>query len=152
MPPKVVTLKRLLYRQAHSADQATLKHMQQQRFVWFALVPNYAESYGDIHRRYRPTRPLRLLDISTMAMRRVIAHELGVSVEMIHPDEQYSGGGGNHLVHLILEPLLQAYDLDGTIIEDERADEECEGATEVVLRGSCVRYVNRVFNAPNTTR
>jgi hypothetical protein len=87
-----------------------------------------------------------------MAMRRVIAHELGVSVEMIHPDEQYSGGGGNHLVHLILEPLLQAYDLDGTIIEDERADEECEGPTEVVLRGSCVRYVNRVFDAPNTTR
>ena len=152
MPPKVVTLKRLLYRQAHSADQATLKHMQLQRFVWFALVPNYAESYGDIHRQYRPTRPLRLLDISTMAMRRVIAHELGVSLEMIDPDEQYSGGGGNHLVHLILEPLLQAYDLDGTIIEDDRADKECEGPTEVVLRGSCVRYVNRVFNAPNTTR
>lgn len=34
---------------------------------------------------------------------------------------------------------------DGTIIDSTRADEECEGATEVVLRGSCVRYVNRVF-------
>jgi hypothetical protein len=49
-------------------------------------------------------------------------------------------------------PVPAAYDLDGTIIEDERADEECEGPTEVVLRGSCVRYVNRVFDAPNTTR
>jgi hypothetical protein len=145
MPPKVVTLKRLLHRQAHTTDQATLKQMQRQKFVWFALVPNYGESYGKIQRIYRPTRPLRLLDLSTMAMRRVIAHELGVDVERIHPDEQYSGGGGNHLVHVILEPLLQTYSLDGTIIDSARADEECGGPTEVVLRGSCVRYVNRVF-------
>jgi hypothetical protein len=81
-----------------------------------------------------------------MAMRRVIAHELGVDVERIHPDEQYSGGGGNHLVHVILEPLLQTYSLDGTIIEDYRTDEQCEGPTEIVLRGSCVRYVKRLYD------
>ena len=76
----------------------------------------------------------------------------GPTILNIWPKAPKEGQRGNHLVHLILEPLLQAYDLDGTIIEDARADEECEGPTEVVLRGSCVRYVNRVFNAPNTTR
>ncbi len=62
------------------------------------------------------------------------------------PNDQYSGDSGNLDVHQVLEPLLQTYSLDGTIIDSARADEECEGATEVVLRGSsCVRYVNRVF-------
>ena len=80
-----------------------------------------------------------------MAMRRVIAHELGVPLLKIHPNDQYSGDLGNLDVHRILEPLLQTYSLDGTIIEDDRADEQCEGPTEIVLRGSCVRYVKRVF-------
>lgn len=48
-------------------------------------------------------------------------------------------------MHQVLEPLLQTYSLDGTIIEDYRTDKQCEGPTEVVLRGSCVRYVNRIF-------
>ena len=37
------------------------------------------------------------------------------------------------------------FDLDGTIIEDARADVECQGPTEVVLRGSSVRHIQRVF-------
>ena len=145
MPPKIVTWRKLLYRQAHTAIEANKKQMHKETFVWFATVPNYGEFYGDIHRRYRPTRPLRLLDISTMAMRKVIAHELGVPLSRIHPNDQYSGGADNLDVHKVLEPLLQTYSLDGTIIEDDRADDECEGPTEIVLRGSCVRYVNRVF-------
>jgi hypothetical protein len=87
-----------------------------------------------------------------MAMRKVIARELEVELRTIHPNDQYSGDADNLRVHQVLEPLLQTYSLDGTIIEDYRTDEQCEGPTEIVLRGSCVRYVNRVFNAPNTTR
>jgi hypothetical protein len=125
--------------------EANKKQFEKESFVWFATVPNYGQFYGDIHRRYRPTRPLRLLDISTMAMREIIARELGVELLTIHPNDQYSGDAGNLHVHQVLEPLLQTYSLDGTIIDSARADEECGGPTEVVLRGSCVRYVNRVF-------
>ena len=80
-----------------------------------------------------------------MAMRQVIALELGVPLFSINPNDQYDGGSGNLLAHQVFEPLLQAYGLDGTIIEDARADVECQGPTEIVLRGSCVRYVKRVF-------
>ena len=45
----------------------------------------------------------------------------------------------------LLEPLLKAYKLDGTIIEDQRADEACAGPTEVVLRVASLRYINRVY-------
>ena len=59
-----------------------------------------------------------------MAMRKVIAHELGVPLPRIHPNDQYSGGADNLDVHRVLEPLLQTYSLDRTIIEDDRADYE----------------------------
>jgi len=146
MSPKVVIFRNLLYRQAHTPLEASKKQMHRENFVWFATIPNYGLNYGDIHRRYRTTRPLRLLDISTMEMRKVIADELGVSILRIHPNDQYSGDEGNLDVHKVLEPLLQTYSLDGTIIEDCRTDELCEGPTEVVLRGSCVRYVKRIFD------
>ena len=146
MPPEIVTWEELLYRQAHTAIEANKKQMHKESFVWFATVPNYGEFYGDIHRRYKPTRPLRLLDISTMAMRKVIARELGVELLSIHPNDQYSGDADNLRVHQVLEPLLQKYSLDGTIIEDYRTDEQCEGPTEIVLRGSCVRHVKRLYD------
>ena len=80
-----------------------------------------------------------------MAMRQVIALQLGVSLFSINPNDQYEGDRGNLLAHQVFEPLLQAYGLDGTIIEDARADVECQGPTEVVLRGSSVRHIQRVF-------
>ena len=147
MSLKIVTFKKgkVLYRQAHTLVEASKKQMLREEFVWFALVPNYGVFYGDIHRRYKLTRPLRLLDISTMAMRQVIALQLGVSLFSINPNDQYEGDRGNLLAHQVFEPLLQAYGLDGTIIEDARADEECQGPTEVVLRGSSVRHIQRIF-------
>jgi hypothetical protein len=81
-----------------------------------------------------------------MAMRKVIARELGVELRTIHPNDQYSGDADNLRVHQVLEPLLQKYSLDGTIIEDYRTDEQCEGPTEIVLRGSCVRHVKRLYD------
>jgi hypothetical protein len=146
MPPKVVNYRNLLYRQAHTRLEATKKQMHRDNFVWFATVPNYGQYYGDIHRRYKPTRPLRLLDISTMEMREVIADELQIPISMIDPNDQYSGDQGNLDAHHVLEPILLKYSLDGTIIEDCRTDDLCAGPTEVVLRGSCVRYVKRIFD------
>ena len=76
----------------------------------------------------------------------VIAFELGEPIKSLDPEDQYSAGTStNYLMHTLLEPLLLKYNMDGTIIEDVRADEECEGPTEVVLRGSCVRHTKRVF-------
>jgi hypothetical protein len=63
------------------------------------------------------------------------------TLKQLHPDEQYSGGSGNAALHAVLRPLLGRNRLDGTIIEDSRADDESAGPTEIVLRGSRVRYV-----------
>lgn len=143
---RIVRFRKRLYRQAHTDLAATKKNMLSHRFVWFALVPNYGENYGDIHRIFKPTKVLRLLDISTMEDREIIAEELGIPVQALHPDDQYSGGTKtNAAMHSLLEPLLKAYKLDGTIIEDRRADEACEGPTEVVLRVASLRYINRVL-------
>ena len=59
--------------------------MQKLRFVWFALVPDYGEHYGDVKRIYKPTRTLRLLDLSTMHARMVIALELGEPIKSLDP-------------------------------------------------------------------
>lgn len=146
MSLRVVNYKKRLDRQAHKEPLARMKEMQKLRFVWFALVPDYGEYYGDVKRIYKPTRTLRLLDLSTMHDRMVIALELGEPIKSLDPEDQYSAGTStNYLMHSLLEPLLLKYNLDGTIIEDARADEECQGPTEVVLRGSSVRHIKRVF-------
>ena len=143
---RIVRYTKRLYRQAHTDLAATKKQMLRKPFVWFALVPNYGENYGDVHRIFKPTKALRLLDISTMQDREIIAEKLGIEVQALDPDDQYCGGTKtNAAMHSLLEPLLKAYKLDGTIIEDGRADEACQGPTEVVLRVASLRYINRVF-------
>lgn len=105
-------------------------------FNWFALEPGYGtdKTYGPIVSTWAiRDHPLRLLNLSTMKHRRRIAHLLNINIKGIEPNEQYSGGAGNHRVHQILLPLLRTYGLDGTYINDSEADEDCEGPTEVVL-------------------
>ena len=89
--------------------------MQKQRFVWFVLVPHYGEYYGDVHRIFKPTRTLRrLLDLSTMDVRMVIAFELGEPIKSLDPEDQYSAGTStNYLMHTLLEPLLLKYNMLG---------------------------------------
>ena len=142
----IVTWEGALHRQAPSLETARKKFMESQRFVLFALWADYGKDYGHVKRVYDTTKPLRLLDLSTMAMRAVIAAELGMPLAKLSPDDQYSGGAGNHVVHNLLLPLLVKHRLDGTIIEEHRADDDCQGPTEIVLRGCRVRHVLRVFN------
>lgn len=67
-----------------------------------------------------------------------IAYRKRVTLAM-HPDEQYSGGKGNLVAHLCLKNLLNAHKLDGTYINEDEADEDCEGPTEVVIQTNHVK-------------
>ena len=71
-------------------------------------------------------------------------HLLSIRVVQIEPDEQYSGGSGNLRVHQLLVPLLSAYGLDGTYINDLETDEECGGPTEVVLTRAGIPRITKI--------
>ena len=103
---------------------------------WFAITPDYGsdDTYGPIVSTWRLNEDLAVLDISTMKVRRLLAHILDIPVTNIDCDEQYSGGRGNMKVHAALLPIVENEDLDGTIILDDVSDEDCEGPSELVLR------------------
>ena len=105
---------------------------------WFANEKGYgsADTYGPIISTWVLGKSLRLLDISTSDARKLIAGLLDIPVHTIDCDEQYSGGAGNRQVHDRFKPLLQRMKLQGTIIREDDADSDCEGADEVVLFAS----------------
>ena len=104
-------------------------------FSFFALEPSYGsdDTYGPIRSVWTLRRDLRLLNISTTASRDHLADRLGIDPETIGCDEQYEGGASNRRVHHLMRPAIQELGLDGTIIREDEADEECEGATEVCV-------------------
>ena len=105
---------------------------------WFANEKGYgsADTYGPIISTWVLGKSLRLLDISTSDARKLIAGLLDIPVHTIDCDEQYSGGAGNRQVHDRFKPLLIRLKLQGTIIREDDADSDCEGADEVVLFAS----------------
>ena len=105
---------------------------------WFANEKGYgsADTYGPIISTWVLGKSLRLLDISTSDTRKLIAELLDIPVQTIDCDEQYSGGAGNRQVHDRFKPLLIRLKLQGTIIREDDADSDCEGADEVVLFAS----------------
>ena len=105
---------------------------------WFANEKGYgsADTYGPIISTWVLGKSLRLLDISTSDTRKLIAGLLDIPVHTIDCDEQYSGGAGNRQVHDRFKPLLIRLKLQGTIIREDDADSDCEGADEVVLFAS----------------
>lgn len=69
-----------------------------------------------------------------MEDRIALATALGVSMRDVSCNEQYAGGAANKAFHTLIRDYLVRHKLDGTFISEDEADDECEGATEVVLR------------------
>lgn len=128
---RVVELPRgsLLYKRSHKA----INVLPTSGFVWFARELGYGsdDTYGPIISTWKARRALRLLNISRESDRDQF-RDLGGDV--VSCNTQYSGGADNERFHLMILPFLIANKLDGTYIDEREADEECAGATEVVLR------------------
>ena len=105
-------------------------------FSFYALQPSYGDdaSYGPIHSVWTLQDELKLLNIGTVATRRRLREDFGVSAQALDCDNQYSGGAANRAAHRELLPVLKYYKADGTIIRDADSDEDCEGPNEVVVR------------------
>jgi hypothetical protein len=60
---------------------------------WFALVPNYGESYGPISHKYKVIKSPRLINLGKNSVRQKIITKLLPNVSnikfLIDPDEQY---------------------------------------------------------------
>lgn len=154
------TIRRVLYRRTKTPPQKSVNYNST---VWFAYKKGYgsAETYGPFVSKWRPTRPLKLLDIGKESTREELARLLNPEWtedeirRAVHGggsfscDEQYSGGSANRKFHAMIRPLVvDLLHLHGTVIVDGRADEECRGPSEVVLyvprRAKLVRYAGVV--------
>jgi hypothetical protein len=128
-----------IYKQFHTylpLDQMT-------GLQWFALLPNYGEVYGPIHKSYKWIKTPKLLDIGNADIRAMIRDTIRTKdpriVELSDPDEQYSGGASNKKYHLLVQQYF-GDDYDGTIIDENHLQgndaysvQDLEGASEVVL-------------------
>lgn len=115
-------------------------------FYWFAMTPGYGsdDTYGPIVTTWKLTRPLQLLNISTMRYRERLIKQYNIPDSILDPDEQYSGGKGNIVAHRALEPILNSNGLDGTYISESEADEDCQGASEIVLTRKALKYIQKM--------
>ena len=109
-------------------------------FSFFALEPAYGSdsSYGPIHSVWTLRRNLELLNISTAASRTNLADRFGIDANTITCNEQYDGGASNRRVHHLMHPAIENLRLDGTIMREAEADEDCEGANEVCVLQSAL--------------
>ena len=106
--------------------------------MWTVMVASMVRSIiraGVACQRWSPRRHgLELAKSQSRRSDAIRLDEYAVSTETCHPVAFLAGGLPKLHVHQILEPLLRAYSLDSTIIEEKSADvEDCDGPTEVVL-------------------
>ena len=116
---------------------------------WFALSAEYFEddTYGPIITTWKTKVPLNFLNISTMKKRHRIAQELDRplrQLDWLDCDEQYAGGQENAKTQRMLMPVIRQYKLDGTYIHDDEADEECCGASEIVLVPQSIKKITKL--------
>lgn len=123
----------VVYRRSKSPD--SLGAMKKRgRFVWFALTRDYGvNSYGAILASYTVRKPILLLNIGTVEMRRAISTVYGIPFANLSCNEQYSGGGANAQFHNAIKPVLKSLKVHGTFISDDSSNTNCEGPTEIVL-------------------
>ena len=141
-----VIMKQGSYLYKRSFKTVTKERMKRKQWQWFALKVGYGENdtYGPIVSTWQTRRDLKLLDISTMEQRRTIAFHAGISVTMLDPNYQYSGSAQNEKVHKLLQSYLKQHRYDGTIIDEDRANENCSGASEVVLSTTSALTLTKV--------
>jgi hypothetical protein len=85
---------------------------------------------------WRVERDLQLLNISNTAVRQHLIATYGLNAATLDCNEQYAAGLNNRAAHRQLQVVIDEYQLDGTIIRERDADEDCDGATEVVVLSS----------------
>jgi hypothetical protein len=110
---------------------------------WFSLLPNYGESYGNIHTKYRFIKQPKLLDIGNGDIRTMIRETIkpfDSSIDLLSdPDEQYSGTSSNKKYHALVQQYF-GDEYDGTIIDEHNLRgnkdylaDDLAGPSEVVL-------------------
>ena len=118
------------------------------RLQWFALDPNYGESYGPIHKKYKLKNKEKLLDIGNGNIREMIEEKMKTDpsdykkiLEYSNPNYQYSGGKENTKYHDLVKKYFEN-EYDGTIIDEKHLissdsgkykDEDMEGPSEIVI-------------------
>jgi hypothetical protein len=116
------------------------------------MQPGYGSdwTYGPIVTSWHVEERVSLLDISKKSYRvsglKSYLKEANIPFDLdeLSCDNQYSGGNGNKRFHKIIEPLLKEWGLDGTYIHEDDADEDCEGASEVVIMKSSLWKVAKM--------
>ena len=143
LPIKKIPKNSLLYKRSH--HKLLKSSFKKYKLHWFALSPGYGsdDTYGPIITTWKIEKNMKFLNISTMKNRRIIAKELDINIYKLDPNEQYSGGQGNIKIHEILMPIISKYKLNGTYINDEEADEDCEGPTEIVLTRESIKNISK---------
>jgi hypothetical protein len=135
MHDRIVVLKRgkVMYRRStHPETIASL--VRRDRFVWLAFEPAYGvNSYGPRLTTWTVQKPLRLLNIGSMDVRRAISVLYDIPIATLVCDEQYSGGEPNMRFHKTIAPILRSLRVHGTFISDTSSNADCEGPSEVVL-------------------
>ena len=120
---------------------------------WYSLEPGYGESYGNYITTYVLKKDLNLLNLGIMSSRNSLVENIINRAEnesdkeaikfLIDPDEQYSGGSSNRLLHKLIQDYTY---FDGTYInEKEVDDEDLEGPSEVVLFGDQTQLIYNPF-------
>jgi len=145
---KTEKYKKLLYRR--SFKQSKPITTQTDHPVWFSNIACYGEedSYGPIVSTYASERSLCLIPLHTMKLRKELYEHIKKDINgtardkhvklnhlefLLNPDEQYSGGISNKSLHKILKKIFLSDGIDGTIIDETKADELCCGISEIVL-------------------
>jgi len=141
----VIVLKQGQYLYRRSWTPVTKNKLAEHRYQWFALTPGYGsdDTYGPIVSTWTNVKPLVLLNISNSHTRRALAYKLGIEQYVLSCDYQYSGGRTNKESHEHISQYLRKAKLHGTYISEDIADDDCEGATEVVLPSKTMQFLRK---------
>ena len=138
-----------LYRQT-TRPIKSLRQLKKE--TWFAFEKNYGSAYGDLQYTFITKKTLNLLNLGKWTTRDAIMQRAASALSStefarfkvnFHPDYQYSGGSANSYVHKIIHLLFGSV-VDGTFIHEQHAEEELEGASEIVLFSPYFRKIRLV--------
>jgi len=129
---------------------------------WFALKPNYGESYGNLGKAYKFKRQPKLLDIGNADIRTMIKNTISPEnnkiVEYSNPDFQYSGNLENKKYHNLVKQYF-GDEYDGTIINEEKLNgndeystSDLEGPSEIVIWKDHDSLLDELTNGGNKSR
>jgi hypothetical protein len=156
-----------IYKQFHKYQ--TLQEMNDLQILqWFAIDPNYGESYGPIHKKYKLKNKDKLLDIGNGNIREMIEEKIKTDqtepadytkiLKYSDPNYQYSGGEQNKHYHKLVKKYFEN-DYDGTIIDqdylissDKYTVDDMDGPSEIVIWHKFSEILEEVSNGKKTDK